>query len=54
VKDVRNGFNVGVAASLEYATNMDHFSIGVDVSYRIIIGPNINVFAFFPRVQYTF
>lgn len=54
VAGVRGGLNVGVAASLEYATNMDHFSVGVDVSYRIIIGPNINVFAFFPRVQYTF
>lgn len=54
VGGVRGGLNVGVAASLEYATNMDHFSVGVDVSYRIIIGPNINVFAFFPRVQYTF
>lgn len=54
VQDVRGGLNVGVAASLEYATNMDHFSVGVDVSYRIIIGPNINVISFFPRVQYTF
>ncbi|MCC6334174.1 MAG: adventurous gliding motility protein CglE [Myxococcales bacterium] len=54
VAGVNGGVNIGVAASLEYATNMDHFSVGVDVSYRIIIGPNINVLAFFPRVQYTF
>ncbi len=46
--------NFGVAASIEYATNMDHFSVGVDISYRLIIGPNINALGFYPRVQYTF
>lgn len=54
VKGVNGGMTAGVAASLEYATNMDHFSIGLDVSYRIIIGPNISALSFFPRVQYTF
>jgi hypothetical protein len=54
VKGVRGGLNAGMAVSYEYATNMDHFSIGVDASFRLIVGPNINVFAFFPRVQYTF
>lgn len=48
------GLNAGVAATLEYATNMDHFSIGLDISYRLIIGPNINALMFYPRVQYTF
>jgi hypothetical protein len=48
------GFNAGLAASLEYATNMDHFSVGLDVSYRIVFGPNIHAFAVYPRVQYTF
>ncbi len=46
--------NFGVALSLEYATNMDHFSVGIDVSYRLVIGPNINALMFYPRVQYTF
>lgn len=46
--------NAGVAFSLEYATNMDHFSIGIDVSARLIIGPNIPALMFYPRVQYTF
>ncbi len=46
--------NFGVALSLEYATNMDHFSVGLDVSYRLVIGPNINALMFYPRVQYTF
>ena len=48
------GGNFGVALSLEYATNMDHFSVGLDISYRLIIGPNINALMFYPRVQYTF
>lgn len=52
--EVRGGLNLGAAASLEYATNMDHFTIGVDVVYRIIIGPNISSLQFFPRVKYTF
>lgn len=51
---VSGGLNVGVAASLEYATNMDHFSVGVDVTWRMVIGPNIMALAFYPRVQYTF
>ena len=46
--------NFGVALSIEYATNMDHFSVGMDLSYRLIIGPNINALMFYPRVQYTF
>ena len=46
--------NFGVALSIEYATNMDHFSVGLDLSYRLIIGPNINALMFYPRVQYTF
>jgi hypothetical protein len=48
------GINAGIAASLEYATNMDHFSVGLDISYRIVLGPNIHAFAVYPRVQYTF
>ncbi len=51
---VNGGVSIGVAGSLEYATNMDHFSIGLDVVYRLVIGPNINCLQFFPRVQYTF
>lgn len=51
---VNGGLNAGVAASMEYATNMDHFSVGIDVAFRFVIGPNIPSFAFYPRVQYTF
>jgi hypothetical protein len=54
VTDVNGGANFGVAASIEYATNMDHFSIGLDVAYRFIIGPNISALMPYLRVQYTF
>jgi hypothetical protein len=54
VEGVTGGVNVGAAASIEYATNMDHFSIGLDVAFRIVIGPNIPSLMFYPRVQYTF
>lgn len=54
IPDVRLAPNVGGSLSLEYATNMDHFSVGLDVTYRIVIGPNIHSFAIYPRVQYTF
>ena len=51
---VNRGVNVGAALSIEYATNMDHFSIGLDIGWRMVIGPNISSLMFFPRVQYTF
>lgn len=47
--------NVGLAVGVEYATSMEHFTVGVDVVLgRFIIGPNIYSFQFFPRVKYTF
>ncbi len=54
VVGVSKGVNFGVGGSVEYATNMDHFSVGIDVAFRFVIGPNIPSFAFYPRVQYTF
>lgn len=51
---VSGGFMVGGDVSLEYATHMDHFFIGVDVEPRYVIGPNLLSFAIFPRVKYTF
>lgn len=54
VEGVNGGPTFGAAATLEYATNMDHFSIGIDISYRLTIGPNISGLMFYPRVQYTF
>jgi hypothetical protein len=46
--------NAGLGIGIEYATPMDHFSVGVDFMARYIIGPNISTFALFPRVKYTF
>lgn len=51
---VNQGLNAGAALSVEYATNMDHFSIGLDVAYRIVVGPMVSSLGFYPRVQYTF
>lgn len=46
--------HVGGGASLEYATSMDHFSVGADILVRLVVGPNIPAFSIFPRVKYTF
>ena len=50
------GAHVGAGLGLEYATNMDHFTIGVDGGYRLIIGgPEIiHTLHFLVRVKYTF
>jgi hypothetical protein len=39
---------------IEYATQMDHFSIGADVVGRYILGTSIASLAIFPRLKYTF
>lgn len=46
--------NAGVGVGVEYATFMDHFSVGADLAMRYVVGPNIPTFAIFPRVKYTF
>lgn len=46
--------NAGAGIGLEYATSMDHFSVGADLLARYLIGPNITSVAVFPRVKYTF
>lgn len=46
--------HVGGGASLEYATSMDHFTVGADVLVRFVVGPNIPAFSIFPRIKYTF
>jgi hypothetical protein len=51
---INAGVNVGLGVGVEYATSMDHFSIGLDVLARYVIGPNIISLQFFPRVKYTF
>ncbi len=51
---IKAGINVGFGASGEYATSMDHFSIGLDVMARYVLGPNMLSLQFYPRVKYTF
>ncbi len=51
---ISSGLNVGGGVGIEYATHMDHFSIGADAIVRYIVGPNIPTVAIFPRVKYTF
>jgi hypothetical protein len=52
---ISNAPNVGAAIGVEYATNMDHFTIGLDwVFFNIVVGPNIISMQFIPRVKYTF
>lgn len=46
--------NAGLGVGFEYATTMDHFSVGADALGRMIIGPNILSIGIFPRVKYTF
>lgn len=54
VSGVTSALNVGGGIGVEYATYMDHFSIGLEVMYRLIVGPNISSMSIFPRVKYTF
>jgi hypothetical protein len=51
---INGGAFAGVGVGLEYATHMDHFSIGLDIGGRLIIGPNIPTFTFYPMIKYTF
>jgi hypothetical protein len=51
---IRENINVGLGAGVEYATYLDHFSIGADLLVRYVPGPNLYAATFFPRVKYTF
>ncbi|MFN7132816.1 MAG: adventurous gliding motility protein CglE [Myxococcales bacterium] len=48
------GFLAGASVGVEYATHMDHFSIGADAAGQFVVGPNIFSVAIFPKVKYTF
>ncbi|HWV38394.1 MAG TPA: adventurous gliding motility protein CglE [Vulgatibacter sp.] len=45
---------VGGGLGVEYATQFDHFSLGLDAAVKYFLGPNIPGFAIAPRVKYTF
>jgi hypothetical protein len=51
---ISSAANVGAGLGIEYATRMDHFSIGADVVGRFIVGTSITSLAIFPRLKYTF
>lgn len=51
---VTSGINAGAGVGIEYATSMDHFSVGADAMVRFIVGPNITSVAIYPRIKYTF
>ncbi|HVE88044.1 MAG TPA: adventurous gliding motility protein CglE [Myxococcales bacterium] len=54
VGDVTQGLNLGAGLGVEYATSMDHFSVGMDVVVRYVFRANIPAFSVFPKVKYTF
>jgi len=53
-QEITSAVNAGAGVGVEYATSMDHFSVGADVMSRFILGPNILSFAIYPRIKYTF
>jgi len=53
-RPIRSAANIGGGLGIEYATQMDHFSIGADVVGRYVVGTSIASLAFFPRLKYTF
>jgi hypothetical protein len=53
-RPIRSAANVGGGLGVEYATQLDHFSIGADVISRFILRTGIVSLAIFPRLKYTF
>jgi hypothetical protein len=51
---VDKGFVVGAGVGLEYATHLDHVSVGADLFGRLVTGPNLLAFALYPKIKYTF
>lgn len=49
-----SGLNLGAGMGVEYATAMDHFSIGADLMFRYVLGVRVATFALYPRIKYTF
>lgn len=51
---VRGGFSAGLALGLEWATPLDHFTLGLELDWRLVAGPNLHTLGLYPRVKYTF
>jgi len=49
-----SGANLGAGLGVEYATAMDHFSIGAEVMFRYVLDARVATFALYPRIKYTF
>jgi len=45
---------LGGGVGLEYATQFDHFSLGLDAAMKYFLGPNKAGVSIAPRVKYTF
>jgi hypothetical protein len=53
-RPISSAANFGGGLGVEYATQMDHFSVGLDVLGRYIVAASITSFALLPRLKYTF
>jgi len=53
-KGVTRGLNAGLGIGLEYATALDHLSVGADLLVRYIPVAQLPAVTLFPRVKYTF
>jgi len=51
---VRGGLLAGLGLGVEYATHMDHLSVGAELSSRLVVGPNVVALAVVPRLKYVF
>jgi hypothetical protein len=48
------GFAAGGGLGVEYATRLDHITLGADLSARWVTGAQILALAVYPKVKYTF
>lgn len=53
-RPIRSAANVGGGLGVEYATQLNHFSVGAELVSRFILRTSIVSLAIFPRLKYTF
>ncbi len=51
---VGRAFAAGAGVGVEYATRLDHISLGADLSARWVTGAQLLAFALSPKIKYTF
>jgi hypothetical protein len=49
-----SAFNAGLGLGVEYATSLEHLSVGIDVMGRYVFNAKVPAIALFPRLKYTF